>query len=74
MDESIAEIARAADASKVLRARRMTPAEKFCAGGDLFEEACEWSLAGITARNPAMEPEQRFRELRRLAKLSQSGG
>ena len=66
MDDVIAAQARVSDLAKARRARAMTPAEKFLAGADLFEEASEWSLAGIAARHPKMTREEREMELRRL--------
>jgi hypothetical protein len=69
-DESIAAQARAADLAKVRRARAMTPFEKFDAGASLFEEACAWTLAGITHQNPAWDAATQQRELRRRIKLT----
>ena len=37
---------------RVLRARRMTVAEKFLAGGDLFDDVCERMRAGIRSQFP----------------------
>lgn len=52
MDEQIASDARFADLAKVRQARRLSPEMKFKAGSDLFEEACQWTLAGIRSRFP----------------------
>lgn len=53
--------------AKVRQARRMSPREKLLAGGELFDEACAWSLAGITAQNPdSSKAEKREELLRRL--------
>lgn len=69
-DSTIAKQARAADLAKVRRARAMTPFEKFDAGSSLFEEACEWSLAGIASQHPDWNAARREKELRRRIKLS----
>jgi len=53
---------------RILRARQMTPEEKFRAGPELFEAACEITLSGIAAQHPDTTPEQRLQILReRLA-------
>ena len=69
-DESIAAQARAADLAKVRRARAMTPFEKFDAGATLFEEACAWTLAGISHQNPGWDVAAKQKELRRRIKLT----
>jgi hypothetical protein len=69
-DESIAAQARAADLAKVRRARVMTPFEKFDAGASLFEEACAWTLAGISNQNPCWDEAAKWKELRRRIKLT----
>jgi hypothetical protein len=69
-DESIAAQARAADLAKVRRARTMTPFEKFDAGASLFEEACAWTMAGITHQNPSWDEVTTQKELRRRIKLT----
>lgn len=48
----IAELARQIDREKIQRARAMTLTEKFRAGAELFEEACEVSRSGIRNRHP----------------------
>ncbi len=51
------------------QSRRMTPEQKFRAGGDLFDEACRWTLAGIRRQYPAWTEAQALVELRhRLAR------
>lgn len=47
------------------QARRMTPNQKLRAGGDLFDEACRWTLAGIRNDHPGIAPEAAMAELRR---------
>lgn len=49
---------------KVEAARRMTPEEKLFAPADLFEYACEITLAGIRFQHPEAD-EERVRELLR---------
>jgi len=41
---------------EVLRARQMSPEEKFLAGPQLFEYACEITMAGIRAQFPDAGP------------------
>ncbi|MDA7888656.1 hypothetical protein N9A86_04690 [Akkermansiaceae bacterium] len=68
-DEQIQEDARACLESKVRQAQRMTPKERFFAGAELFEDACEITLAGIRARHPDWGKEELMEELRRIIKL-----
>jgi hypothetical protein len=53
------------DAEDLEQARRMTPSQKLRAGGDLFDDACRWTLAGIRNQHPEFTPEQVMDELRR---------
>lgn len=53
------------DAEDLEQARRMTPSQKLRAGGDLFDDACRWTLAGIRREHPDFTPEQAMDELRR---------
>ena len=53
------------DAEDIEQARRMTPSQKLRAGGDLFDDACRWTLAGIRNQYPEFTPEQALDELRR---------
>jgi hypothetical protein len=66
----IAELAAAIDREKVERAKRMTRAERFLAGGELFDVACEISRAGIRHRHPEFDDEQVEAELRRRIHLA----
>ena len=70
MNEAIAEMARVSDLLKIQRARKMTPRERFLAGAELFEDACQWSLAGIARRHPEMSAEQRMKELKRMLRMA----
>ena len=69
-DEEIWREAKACDARKLAQARRMTPAERFFAGAELFEEACQITLAGIRAQYPGRSEDSHRSELKRLLKLS----
>ena len=53
------------DAEEIEEARRMTPTQKLRAGGDLFDDACRWTLAGIRHQHPDFSDEQAMDELRR---------
>jgi len=59
------ELLAALDAEDLEQARRMSPAEKFRAGGDLFDEACRWTMAGIRLDFPGISEEDALKELRR---------
>lgn len=48
----------------------MPPGMKFRAGADLFEEACQWTLAGIAHQFPDLDEEGRLKELRRRLAIS----
>jgi len=69
MEQSIMADAVAAEQAKVRQARRMTPEMKFRAGSELFEEACRWSLAGISRQLPHLDEAGRMKELRRRLEL-----
>jgi len=53
------------DAEDREQARQMTPLQKLFAGGELFDDACRWTLAGIRHQHPEFTPEQAMNELRR---------
>jgi hypothetical protein len=53
------------DREDIEQARRMTPAQKFRAGGDLFDQACRWTLAGIRHQYPGISDADALEELRR---------
>ena len=48
----------------------MSPAMKFRAGYELFEEGCRWTLAGIAAQFPELDESGRLAELRRRLTLA----
>ena len=49
----------------IQHAAAMSGSLKLRAGGDLFDEACRWTLAGIRAQYPHMSHAQALDELRR---------
>lgn len=55
------------------QARRMTGSQKLRAGGDLFDDACRWTLAGIRNDHPGITPEAALAELRRRVALDTDG-
>jgi hypothetical protein len=61
LDDEISQL----DAEDLEQARRMTPSQKLRAGGDLFDDACRWTLAGIRRQYPEFTPQQAMDELRR---------
>ena len=70
MENFIRSDARASDLAKVRQARAMSPAMKFRAGYELFEEGCRWTLAGIAAQFPVVYESGRLAELRRRLTLA----
>jgi hypothetical protein len=56
---------------EVLRARKMTPEEKFLAGEELFMAECNMRLAEINSQNPDFNEEDCLRELKRRLKLQE---
>ncbi len=71
MNAGIADDARLTEIAKVRQARRLSPEMKFRAGADLFEEACLWTLAGISVQFPHFTDTERREELRRRLKLAE---
>ena len=63
-DEQIRAEARDCDRRKLEQAKRMTPTERFLAGAELFEEACQVTLAGIRHQYPHWTDEQHRLELK----------
>lgn len=56
---------------EVLRARRMSPGEKLFAGAELFDMACQITLAGIRDQFPDADEEKALEILRERLKLVQ---
>jgi hypothetical protein len=67
--EQIMQEAKACYDTKVAQARRMSLAEKFLAGADLFEEACRWTMMGIRNQFPDFNVEEQRTELRRRLEM-----
>mgnify|MGYP001210716942 CR=1 FL=1 len=65
MQDGIANIAASIRRERVERARRMSFQEKFLAGGELFDSACEVAKGGIRHDFPHYTEEQVLHELRR---------
>jgi hypothetical protein len=53
-------------------ARRQTFAQKFLAGAELFDYACEISKSGIRSQNPEFDEEQVMTELRRRLNIDEA--
>jgi len=61
---------------EILRARAMSPEEKFLAGGELFETACTLMAAGIQSEHPtagAAEVERLLTERLTLIRRLEAG-
>ncbi|RYD48120.1 MAG: hypothetical protein EOP83_26985 [Verrucomicrobiaceae bacterium] len=61
--DDIEQLARQIDREKIERARSMSLSEKFLAGAELFEDACEVTRFGIRRQNPHWNDEQVEAEL-----------
>lgn len=68
----VPELAAKLAAEDLEQARRMTGVQKLRAGGDLFDEACRWTLAGIRGENPGISEEDALKELRRRVEQGES--
>jgi len=69
MDDGIAELIADIDREKIERARRMPLGEKFLAGAELFEQACEITKQGIRNQHPHFDEDAVLAELRRRIAL-----
>jgi len=58
------------DREDLEQARRMTGEQKLRAGGDLFDEACKWTLAGIRHQHPGISDADALNELRRRISIA----
>lgn len=67
--EPTPELLRQLRQEEIDRARKMTFAEKFWAGAELFDYACEITKAGIRMQNPGFTEEQVMDELRRRIEI-----
>jgi hypothetical protein len=59
------------DREDVEQARRMTPQQRLAAGGELFDDACRWALAGIRHQNPGISDADALAELRRRVAMGE---
>lgn len=55
--------------NKVLRAREITPEERFRSGPELFHMACEWAKWGIRDQHPGADESEVAAFLRRRLAL-----
>ncbi|MBK1834940.1 hypothetical protein [Roseibacillus ishigakijimensis] len=72
--EQIRQDAANCDARKVEQARRMSPREKFFAGAELFDDACQVTLAGLRAQYPTFSSQDLRKELKRLLEMTEKMG
>ena len=52
------------------QARKMTPAQRFFAGADLFDFACSITRAGIRSRNPGISEAEVLQLLRKYLEFA----
>lgn len=69
MEAKILSDVRFVSRAKIQQARAMSPEMKFRAGGDLFEEACQWSLAGLSYRFPDLDKSALLSKLGQALKM-----
>jgi hypothetical protein len=69
--EPTPELIRALWRDKVESARRMTFAQKFWAGAELFDSACEVAKGGIRMQHPDFTEQQVMEELRRRLAIAE---
>jgi hypothetical protein len=55
-------------------ARRLTPAQRFLAGPELFDLAAEFAFAGIRMQNPSFSEQQVRAEFRRRLQIAERVG
>jgi len=55
---------------EILRARKMTVADKLALGGDLFDAACEVAISGIRAQHGDLPPQALLKLLRKRLALA----
>jgi len=67
--EPTLELLDALDRDEIESARRQSFGEKFLAGAELFDYACQISMAGIRWQHPEFTEEQVMAELRRRISL-----
>jgi hypothetical protein len=67
---SLEELIRELNEEDLARARRMTGSQKLRAGGDLFDDACRWVMAGIRNDRPGISDAEAMDELRRRLRIA----
>jgi hypothetical protein len=70
----LAELLATLAAEDLDQARAMTGSQKLRAGGDLFDEACRWTLAGIRAQHRGISEQDALEELRRRIAQAKTPG
>ncbi len=70
--EMIADMANSLWLERLNRARLDDPARRFLAGGELFEDACQITLAGIRAQHKEWSEHAVMKELTRRLKLAEN--
>lgn len=68
--DRLAEMIAELNEEDLAQARRMTGSQKLRAGGDLFDEACRWTLAGIRNERPGIGEAEAMAELRRRLRMA----
>jgi hypothetical protein len=63
--EPTSELIEALDREDIEQARRMTASQKLRAGGDLFDDASCWTLAGIRHDHPGISDADAMLELKK---------
>jgi hypothetical protein len=69
--EPTPELVEALDREDIEQARRMTFEQKFMAGAELFDYACDISKSGTRWQNPGFNEQQVMAELRRRVSLGE---
>jgi hypothetical protein len=59
------------DREDVEQAKRMTGSQKLRAGGDLFDDGCRWTMAGIRHDYPGISDADALTELRRRVSMEE---
>lgn len=70
--EPTAELLDQLDREDLAQARAMSGSQKLRAGGDLFDDACRWTLAGIRRDHPGISTSEAMAELKRRIEFSKS--
>ena len=70
-EQSIMLQAKFIEDEKLVQARAMSDAERFFSGAELFEDACQRTLAGIRYDFPGISDEDALQKLRELIESDQ---